>query len=135
MSAALPTISSDAILVRLSYSSKMGETVLLKIEKSAWERLKANEGKNYSLVLCEVGNDGMPTLTEPNSEKKGWQVGERAKWVIERCSEEIFWRYLESLGIGPVEDSETAKRVVLASYLMDSRRGFDDSPAAFSSLR
>lgn len=134
----IPTINSDAILVRLAYSSKVGETATFKIEPQAWEMLKANEGKNYALVLAEVGNDGMPTKTEPK-QSRGWQVGERSKWVIERCKDEQFWRFLlQTFGTAldePINNATDCKAFLLHVYKMTSRKEFDGRANDFDDLR
>jgi hypothetical protein len=119
------TINSDAILVRLGYSSKTGETATFKIEQAAWEALKANEGKNYVLVLAEVGDDGMPAQTEPKP--KQWRIGERSRWVVQRCKEPQFWRFLYSESGANIDSEESAKAFVLGAWHMESRKEFDET--------
>ena len=79
-------------------------------------------GHRLMAVLVEIGDDEQPVEPEPP------KVGPLAYWMVRRCAEPEFWRWLEQATGGPVENPVRAASVVKMILGVKSRKEVDADP-------
>lgn len=79
-------------------------------------------GHRLMAVLVEIGDDEQPVEPEPP------KVGPLAYWMVRRCAEPEFWRWLEQSTGGPVQNPVRAASAVKMILGVKSRKEVDADP-------
>lgn len=118
-----PTFAGEVQLRRWSESSTQGVQVTFALADSDdLEPLKAKSGKRFMAVLVELGDDEQPV--EPPS-----KVGPLCQWLVMRCNEPEFWKWLSEESWGThIGSPDAASNAVRSMLRVDSRKEIDGNP-------
>lgn len=123
-----PLFQGEVQLRRWSESSSQGVQVTFALADSDdLEPLKMKSGKRFMAVLVEIGDDEQ--AVQPPKEP----IGPLCKWLVMRCAESEFWKFLAEdfrLGKAAPKSAEECSVVVKSLLMIDSRKEIDADPEA-----
>lgn len=115
-----------------TYRSRVDGTIVLSIEIEPSNRQAALAlfGSPGTPVAIAALKTGYAAVAEPDPPKE--PVGPLCKWLVMRCAEPEFWRFLESEVTDgyPVKDEKYAGQVVKDFLGIESRKEVDTDEAA-----
>ena len=117
-----PAFQGEVQFRRYSDTSTQGAQIVLSLaDRDELSTFIGKEGKRFMAVFVEIGDDERPV--EP-------KVGPLAYWLVLRCNEQEFWRWLEcEVNDGnQIKSSDEAARVVKLYMDVKSRKDIDGNP-------
>jgi hypothetical protein len=143
--------TSESLIKRVSRSSTQGSTVTLTIDDDVCNAMFGHEGKRGMFVWQEIGNDEQQSVTEAFERPSAkdveaeryarWQkLGPRTKWLIDRCKELEFQKFLgiqNDVFVNKERELKAKEIVIETLGLKTSRSEVDDFKihAPFDELR
>lgn len=119
MTTPIPTFSGEVQFRRYSDTSTQGASIVLSLaDRDELSAFIGKEGKRFMAVLVEVGDDEKPV--EP-------KLGPLAYWLVLRCNEPEFWRWLQSEFslVEPFTDSHDTAEFIKDVLGIGSRKEID----------